>query len=76
MTAPVVEPKTARPDTGDENDDGYAHYCRKVDIVRANVEGGGLPTLCGKWITGNKDPKRFPVCPLCKSLYENGIRLP
>lgn len=69
MTAPIVE--TSRPDVDNGEDDGYAHYCRKADIVRANVEGGGVRTLCGKRITGNRDPNRFPVCPTCKKLMEN-----
>jgi len=71
MTAPVIVEETARPDVDNGEDDGYAHYCRKADIVRANVEGGGVRTLCGKTITGNRDPNRFPVCPTCKKLMEN-----
>ena len=31
--------------------------------------------LCGKvWIPG-RDPNRFPVCPVCKEIYE-GFRKP
>jgi hypothetical protein len=31
--------------------------------------------LCGKvWVPG-RDPKKFPVCPVCKEIYD-GLRPP
>ena len=31
--------------------------------------------LCGKvWVPG-RDPKKFPVCPVCKEIYD-GLRAP
>ena len=72
MTTKTIEEVLPKLDDGsNDDDDGYAHYCRKEEIVRANVEGGGLKTLCGKRITGNRDPNRFPICPDCKRLMEN-----
>ena len=53
----------------DEGDhDRYAHYVRKADIVRANVEGVPVVALCGKKWIPNRDPERYPVCPTCKEI--------
>jgi Protein of unknown function (DUF3039) len=63
----VVEP--AEP--GDH--ERFAHYVRKEKIVESAVTGTPVIALCGKvWIPG-RDPKRFPVCPTCKEIYE-GLR--
>jgi hypothetical protein len=60
-----TSPTTADRDTGD---DGYAHYARKDEIVRAAVEGGLVTALCGHRFQPVRDPQRFPVCPRCKEL--------
>ena len=62
-----------REDTGlDIDDDGdhdrFAHYVRKSDIVRSNVEGVPVVALCGKKWIPNRDPSRYPVCPTCKEI--------
>lgn len=65
-----LDQKPSLDDNDGDEDDGYAHYCKKSEIVRANIEGGGLLTLCGKRILGTRDPNRFPVCPECKRLMD------
>lgn len=55
--------------TDDGDHDRYAHYVRKADIVRANVEGVPVQALCGKVWIPNRDPDRYPVCPTCKELH-------
>ncbi|MGL4173580.1 MAG: DUF3039 domain-containing protein [Actinomycetota bacterium] len=53
----------------------FAHYVRKEKIVESAVTGEPVKALCGKvWVPG-RDPKRFPVCPVCKEIYE-GLRDP
>jgi uncharacterized membrane protein YgcG len=48
----------------------FAHYVRKEKIVESAVTGTPVIALCGKvWVPG-RDPKRFPVCPACKEIYE------
>lgn len=56
-------------DTGDGDHDRFAHYVRKADIVRSNVEGVPVQALCGKVWIPNRDPDRYPVCPTCKELH-------
>ena len=46
----------------------FAHYVRKADIVRSNVEGVPVIALCGKRWIPNRDPAGYPVCPTCKEL--------
>jgi len=55
--------------TGDGDHDRFAHYVRKADIVRSNVEGVPVQALCGKVWIPNRDPERYPVCPTCKELH-------
>ena len=54
--------------TDDGEHDRFAHYVRKSDIVRANVEGVPVVALCGKKWIPNRDPDRYPVCPTCKDV--------
>ena len=48
--------------------DRFAHYVRKEDIVRSNVEGVEVMALCGKKWIPNRDPDRYPICPTCKEI--------
>ena len=50
-----------------------SHYVRKEKIVESAVLGTPVIALCGKtWVPG-RDPEKFPVCPICKEIYE-GLR--
>ena len=51
----------------------YSHYVRKEKIVESAVLGTPVIALCGKtWVPG-RDPEKFPICPICKEIYE-GLR--
>lgn len=51
----------------------FAHYVRKEKILESAMSGEPVIALCGKvWVPG-RDPKRFPVCPACKEIYQ-GLR--
>ncbi len=53
----------------------FAHYVRKEKILTSALSGEPVIALCGKvWVPG-RDPKKFPVCPICKEVYE-GLRAP
>lgn len=53
----------------------FAHYVRKEKILESAVSGTPVIALCGKvWVPG-RDPSKFPVCPVCKEIYE-GLRDP
>ncbi len=51
----------------------FAHYVRKDKIVDSAVFGSAVVALCGKVWVPSRDPKKFPVCPVCKEIYE-GLR--
>lgn len=51
----------------------YSHYVRKEKILESAVLGTPVIALCGKtWVPG-RDPEKFPICPICKEIYE-GLR--
>jgi hypothetical protein len=51
----------------------FAHYVRKEKVLESALSGEPVVALCGKvWVPG-RDPNKFPVCPVCKEIYE-GLR--
>jgi hypothetical protein len=57
--------------TGDGDHERFAHYVLKDKIVDSTVSGTPVVALCGKVWVPSRDPKRFPVCPDCKRIYES-----
>lgn len=68
MTDATTKPKLSRT-SNDGDHDRFAHYVKKSDIVRANVQGVEVEALCGKRWIPSRDPSGYPVCPTCKELY-------
>jgi hypothetical protein len=62
-TREVTDPRTT-----DGDHDRFAHYVRRADIVRSNVEGVPVVALCGKRWIPNRDPDRYPICPTCSDI--------
>jgi len=62
----------ARPDLshGDGDHERFAHYVQRDKIVDSSVLGTPLKALCGKVWVPSRDPKKYPVCPTCKEIYE------
>lgn len=53
----------------------FSHYVRKEKILASALSGSPVVALCGKiWVPG-RDPQKFPVCPVCKEIYD-GLRDP
>ena len=51
----------------------FAHYVRKEKILESALTGEPVVALCGTvWVPG-RDPNKFPVCPVCKEIYD-GLR--
>jgi hypothetical protein len=79
MSTEVLPGTGTREDTGTTSDvsfgDGdherFAHYVEKDKIVDSAVTGTPVIALCGKVWVPSRDPKRFPVCPDCKRIYES-----
>jgi hypothetical protein len=55
-------------------DDGdhyrFSHYVQKDKIVESAVTGKPVRALCGKKWVPNRDPEKFPLCPVCKKIYD------
>ena len=67
----VEETRTA-PSTGDGDHERFSHYVAKDTLMAAMVEGTPVVALCGKVWVPSRDPQRFPVCPECKRIYDEG----
>lgn len=61
----------------EEDDDGghdrFAHYIKKEKIVESAMTGKSVRALCGKKWVPSRDPQKYPVCPICKEIFE-GLR--
>ena len=68
----VEERTDYRYDEGDH--EKFSHYAPKDKIMEAMVTGTPVRALCGKLWVPSRDPSRFPVCPVCKDLYENVVQ--
>lgn len=67
---PIVDPELDDPELEDGDHERFAHYVRKNEILPSAVNGTPVQALCGKKWVPNRDPKKFPVCPDCKEIYE------
>jgi hypothetical protein len=65
----VEESTTYSYEDGDH--ERFSHYVPKESILESAVTGKPVRALCGKVWVPNRDPDRFPVCPLCKEIYES-----
>jgi hypothetical protein len=48
----------------------FAHYAEAVSTTQGYVLGTPVEALCGKVFVPSRDPKKFPVCPICKEIAE------
>jgi hypothetical protein len=56
----------------DGDHERFSHYADRDKITEAMVTGSPVVALCGKVWVPSRDPKKYPVCPECKRLYELG----
>lgn len=74
-TTSVLEREEVREELEPGDHERFAHYVRKEKILESAMSGKPVVALCGKvWVPG-RDPSRFPVCPVCKEIYD-GLRQP
>jgi hypothetical protein len=61
-------------DTRLSNENGdherFAHYVPKDTLMEALINGWPVVALCGKIWIPSRDPEKFPICPMCKELYD------
>jgi hypothetical protein len=69
----VLPDSDVRPDlsTGDGDHERFAHYVKKAKMTDSAVNGTPLVALCGKVWVPTRDPKKYPVCPECKEIFES-----
>ncbi len=48
----------------------YAHYAESVSVTEGYVLGKPVLAVCGELFIPSRDPKKFPVCPICKKIIE------
>lgn len=65
LEKPLVQEKTSQ---GDE--ERFAHYVLKNQIIDSSVNGIPIVALCGKTWIPQRDPNKFPVCPECQAIYD------
>ena len=57
-----------------QEDDGgldrFAHYVKKEKVVESAVTGKAVRALCGKKWIPSRDPEKYPICPVCKEIYD------
>lgn len=73
VTNKVLPDSETKPDLshGDGGDhERFAHYVQRDKIMESAMDGSPVIALCGKVWVPNRDPKKFPVCPECKEIYE------
>jgi len=68
MAQTLEAPTEQKSDLEDEN--RFAHYAEKVSITEGYVLGSPIVAICGKIFIPSRDPKKFPLCPICKELAE------
>ena len=83
LDSPLTQPGIGKSDTDtltrpvEQEDDGghdrFAHYIKKEKIVESAVTGKAVRALCGKKWVPSRDPQKYPICPICKEIYE-GLR--
>ena len=56
-------------DNGDH--ERFAHYADRDDVTEALIMGYPIMALCGKIWVPSRDPKKVPLCPTCKEVYES-----
>jgi hypothetical protein len=69
----VLERELLEQTTEPGDHERFAHYVRKEKILESALSGEPVIALCGKVWVPNRDPKKFPVCPVCQEIY-NGLR--
>jgi hypothetical protein len=69
----LTRPQNQEEDRLQEDDGGhdrFAHYVKKEKIVESAVTGKAVRALCGKKWIPSRDPEKYPVCPVCKEIYD------
>lgn len=53
-----------------EDENRFSHYAEKVSVTEGYVLGSPVLAICGKVFIPSRDPKKFPLCPICKEIAD------
>jgi Protein of unknown function (DUF3039) len=67
----TVEDRRTQESLDDGDHDRFSHYARKDKLTEAMVMGTPVVALCGKVWVPSRDPKKYPVCPSCKEVWDS-----
>lgn len=48
----------------------FSHYAEAVSVTEGYVLGTPVQALCGELFVPSRDPKKFPICPICKDIVD------
>jgi hypothetical protein len=51
-------------------DNRFSHYAEAVSVTEGYVLGKPVVAICGTIFIPSRDPKKFPICPICKKIAE------
>ena len=55
----------------DSGEPKYDHYAESVSVTEGYVLGKAVVAICGTMFVPSRDPKKFPLCPICKQIAES-----
>lgn len=70
MTTNLLELEQAKVAT-EGGEPKFAHYADSVSVTEGYVMGKAVMAICGKLFVPSRDPKKFPICPICKQIAES-----
>ena len=59
-----------REDIREEDENRFAHYAESASVTEGYVLGTPVVALCGEVFIPSRDPKKLPICPICKKIAE------
>lgn len=68
MTA-LAEPETVEVGTSDPSK--VSHFVKKRVHADAYIFGAEVEALCGHRFVPTQNPEKLPVCPPCKTIFED-----
>jgi hypothetical protein len=48
----------------------FSHYADSVSVTEGYITGKAVVAICGKIFVPSRDPKKFPICSICKEIAE------
>jgi len=66
-----VEQLTHQEPLAGDDHERSCHYGHTAWRLKSALTGRPVIALCGKVWTPGRDPQKFPVCPVCKEIYES-----